>query len=72
MAEKLRIKVKCHACGNQMEGTAKYGKGHYSPEGLDFAFTAVGKLKLPNGKTRVKGEVEIVCPECNVRNRYEI
>lgn len=72
MAEKLRLKVKCHACGNVMEGTAKYGKGHYSPEGLDFQFTAVGKLVDKQGNSRVKGEVVVLCPECTVRNRYDI
>ena len=72
MAEKLKIKVRCHACGNQMAGTAKYGKGHYVPEGMDFTFTAIGKLIDKNGKSRVKGQVEIVCPECEVTNRYEI
>lgn len=72
MAEKIKLKVKCHACGNVMEGTAKYGKGNYNPDGLDFEFTAVGKIKTPTGKSRVKGEAVIVCPHCEVRNKYEI
>ncbi|MCS6985823.1 MAG: hypothetical protein NZM25_11945 [Leptospiraceae bacterium] len=72
MAEKIRLKVKCHACGNVMEGTAKYGKGHYVPEGLDFEFIATGKIVEKSGQTRVKGEVTVVCPNCEVKNRYEI
>jgi len=72
MAEKIRLKVKCHACGYIMEGTSKYGKGNYHPEGLDFQFTAVGKLVDKSGKSRVKGEVFIVCPNCETRCRYDI
>lgn len=72
MAEKIRLKVKCHACGYVMEGTAKYGKGHYSADGLDFQFTAVGKLVDKGGSSRVKGEVTIVCPNCETRNRFDI
>ncbi len=72
MAEKLRLKVKCHACGYEMEGTARYGKGHYKPEGLDFEFIAVGKFKDSAGRSRVKGEVFIRCPQCEVRNKFEI
>ena len=72
MAEKLSIRVKCHACGNEMVGTARYGKGHYVAEGLDFEFTATGKLRDSKGNTRVKGQVTITCPECTVRNQYDI
>jgi|GEM_PF-801930 hypothetical protein len=72
MAEKIRLKVKCHACGYVMEGTAKYGKGHYNSEGLDFQFTAVGKLVDKSGASRVKGEVTIVCPNCETRCRFDI
>lgn len=72
MAEKIRLKVKCHACGFVMEGTAKYGKGSYNPEGLDFQFTAVGKLVDKGGNSRVKGEVTITCPNCETRNRFDI
>ena len=55
-----------------MEGTAKYGKGHYNSEGLDFQFTAVGKLVDKSGSSRVKGEVTIVCPNCETRCRFDI
>ncbi len=72
MAEKIRLKVKCHACGNQMEGTAKYGKGHYVSEGLDFEFTATGRIIDSTGKARIRGEVVIRCPHCDTRNKYEI
>ncbi len=72
MAEKIKLKVKCHACGYVMDGTAKYGKGNYFPEGLDFQFVATGKIVDKNGKSRVKGEVTITCPNCEVKNRYEI
>jgi hypothetical protein len=72
MAEKIRLKVKCHACGYVMEGTAKYGKGHYHPEGLDFQFTAVGKIVDKGGNSRVKGQVTIICPNCETRNQYDI
>ncbi|MFN3603409.1 MAG: hypothetical protein ACK4UJ_01730 [Leptonema sp. (in: bacteria)] len=71
MAEVIRLKVKCHACGYEMKGTAKYGSGHYVPEGLDFEFVATGKIKTNQGY-RVKGEVYIVCPKCTVKNKYEI
>lgn len=72
MAEKIQLKVKCHACGNIMEGTAKYGKGQYVPDGLDFRFTATGRHIEKSGKTKVRGDVEIICPHCETRNRYEI
>ena len=71
MAEAIRVKVNCHACGNVIEGTAKYGKGHYVPEGVPFDFTAIGKIKTPTG-TRVKGEVLCVCPNCGTKNKYVI
>lgn len=73
MAEALQLKVKCHACGNIIEGTARYGSGHYSPQGVDFEFTAVAKLRDPaTGKTRVKGEITAVCPQCGVRNKWQL
>lgn len=71
MAEKIKVKVKCNACGYQMSGTAKYGSGHYVPEGQDFDFIATGKYKSEKG-TRVKGEVTTTCPKCGVKNKYEI
>jgi hypothetical protein len=72
MAEKLHLTVKCHACGSILKGTAKYGKGAYSPEGLDFLFTAIGRIKEEGKKSKVKGEVSIICPNCTVRNKYII
>lgn len=72
MAEKITLKVKCHACGNEMKGTAKYGSGHYVADGLDFDFIATGKFKDKSGKSRVKGEAYITCPHCTVRNKYEL
>lgn len=71
MAEKLKIKVKCHACGYEIVGTARYGKGHYVPEGVPFDFVAVGKIKTEKGK-KVKGEVTCICPKCDVKNKYVI
>lgn len=71
MAETIRLRVKCHACGFEMKGTARYGAGHYVPEGIPFDFTATGKLQSETGK-RVKGEVVCVCPKCTVRNKYQI
>jgi len=71
MAEKIKLTVKCHACGNIMKGSAKYGKGHYVPDDLNFEFVATGKL-VSGGKSRVKGEAFIVCPNCEVKNKYEI
>lgn len=71
MAEVIRLSVKCHACGNSIKGSAKYGKGHYVPEGVPFEFTAVGKLQTAKGK-KVKGEVVVVCPNCTVRNKYVV
>jgi hypothetical protein len=55
-----------------LKGTAKYGKGSYNPEGLDFSFTALGRIKTEGKKSRVKGEVSIICPNCTVRNKYII
>ncbi len=72
MAEVIRLKVQCHACGNRIEGTARYGEGHYVPEGIPFEFTAVGRLQDAAGKRRVKGEVVCICPNCKVRNKFVI
>jgi len=72
MAETIGLKVKCHACGNLMTGTAKYGKGQYNHEGLEFEFIAVGKYKTSSGKNRVKGQAFIICPECEVKNRFDV
>ncbi|MBE7440690.1 MAG: hypothetical protein HS115_19760 [Spirochaetales bacterium] len=72
MAESIRVSVLCHACGYGMKGSARYGPGHYVPEGLDFAFTATGKIQQADGKKRVKGEVVIVCPKCSTRCKYAI
>lgn len=71
MAEALRIKVKCHACSNMIEGTAKYGSGHYVPTGVDFDFVAVGKVETSKGKT-VKAEVTCVCPSCGVKCKFAL
>ena len=71
MAEVIRVSVKCHACGNAIKGSARYGKGHYVPEGVPFEFTAVGKLQTAKGR-KVKGEVTCVCPHCTVRNKYVV
>ena len=70
MAEPIRVKVKCHACGYTIEGSAKYGQGHYVQEGVPFDFMATGKLIMPNGKRKVKAEVTCVCPNCTVKNKY--
>lgn len=71
MAERLEIKVKCHACGYEMQGTARYGAGHYVPEGIQFEFVATGKIKTEKGR-RVKGEVSAICPKCQVKNRFQL
>lgn len=71
MAESIRLTVKCHACGFEIKGSARYGAGHYVQEGIAFEFTATGKIKTDKG-SRVKGEVTCVCPKCTVRNKYEI
>ena len=72
MAEKIHLTVKCHACGNILKGSAKYGKGHYSADGLDFAFVAIGRIAEKGKASRVKGEVTITCPNCTVINKYVI
>ncbi len=71
MAEALRLKVKCHACGFQIEGTARYGKGHYVPQGVDFEFIAIGKVETSKGRS-VKAEVFCVCPSCGVKCKYSL
>lgn len=71
MAEVIRLRVACHACGYEIEGSAKYGKGHYVAEGVPFDFVAVGKLESGSNK-RVKGEVTATCPNCTVKNQYPI
>ena len=71
MAESLKIKVKCHACSYLIVGTAKYGKGHYVPEGADFDFVATGKVETSKGKT-VKAEVSCVCPNCGVKCKFSV
>lgn len=71
MAEALRLKVQCHACGYEMSGTAKYGQGHYVPDGVQFDFVATGKIITDKGR-RVKGEVTVMCPKCAVKNKYQI
>lgn len=71
MAEKITVKVKCHACGYEIHGTAKYGSGHYVPEGVPFDFVAIGKFKTEKGN-RVKAEVTCTCPKCEVKNKYVI
>ena len=69
MAEAIHLKVSCHACGYLIEGTAKYGQGHYVPEGVPFDFVAIGKIKTEKGR-RVKAEATCVCPKCSVKNKY--
>lgn len=71
MAESLKIKVKCHACSYLIAGTAKYGKGHYIPEGVEFEFVATGKVETSKGKT-VKADVFCICPNCGVRCKFLI
>lgn len=71
MAESIRLRVACHACGHTIEGSARYGAGHYVPDGAPFDFVATGKTQ--QGKTRkVHGEVTCVCPQCTVKNKYKI
>jgi hypothetical protein len=55
-----------------IEGTAKYGEGHYVGEGVPFDFVAIGKVINSKGKRVVKGEVTCICPKCTVRNKYNI
>ncbi len=71
MAETLKLRVKCHACNNVIEGTAKYGSGHYVPEGVDFEFVATGKVEAASGK-RVRAEVTCTCPNCGVRCKFNL
>ena len=71
MAESIRLSVKCHACGYEMKGSARYGSGHYVQEGIPFEFVATGKIKSGEG-TREKGEVTCICPKCTVKNKYVI
>jgi hypothetical protein len=71
MAETLKLRVKCHACNNVIEGTAKYGSGHYVPEGVDFEFVATGKVEGASGK-RVRAEVTCTCPNCGVRCKFNL
>ena len=71
MAESIRVKVKCHACGNEIRGTARYGSWHYVPEGVPFEFIATGKIESDKGR-RVKGEVICICPNCTVKNKFQI
>lgn len=72
MAEALRLRVKCHACSNLIEGTAKYGSGHYVAQGVDFEFIAVGKVETSDGKRKVKAEVTCVCPSCGVKCKFAV
>lgn len=69
MAEVIKLRVKCHACSYMMEGSARYGAGHYVPEGVDFEFIAIGKVETPKGR-RVKAEISAVCPNCGVKNKW--
>ena len=71
MAESLELKVACHACSSIIEGTAKYGAGHYIQKGNFFEFTATGKIQTPKGP-QVKGEVTVICPKCSVRNKFMV
>lgn len=71
MAEAIKLRVVCHACGYQIEGTAKYGSGHYVEQGIPFEFVAVGKKDTARGRG-VKAEVSCICPKCEVRNKYII
>ncbi|EMN16701.1 hypothetical protein LEP1GSC056_0129 [Leptospira borgpetersenii str. Brem 328] len=54
-----------------IEGSAKYGAGHYVPEGIDFEFVAIGKIETSKGK-RVKAEISTVCPNCGVKNKWTV
>ena len=71
MAEVIRLRVACHACGYTIEGSAKYGPGHYVPEGVPFDFVAIGKVKKGKG-SKVKAEVTCTCPQCQVKNKYVV
>ena len=71
MAESIKLRVRCHACSFIIEGTAKYGQGHYVPSGVDFEFIAIGKVEGAKSR-RVKAEVICVCPSCGVKNKYTL
>ncbi len=71
MAEVIKLRVKCHACSYMIEGSAKYGAGHYVPEGVDFEFVAIGKIETPKGR-RVKAEISAICPNCGVKNKWTL
>lgn len=71
MAEALKIKVKCHACSGLIEGSAKYGSGHYVPEGVEFDFIAIGKVETSKGRT-VKAEVICICPHCGTKCKFSV
>ncbi len=71
MAEVIKLRVKCHACSNLIEGSARYGGGHYVPEGVDFEFVAIGKVDTPKGR-RVKAEITAACPNCGVKCKWTI
>lgn len=71
MAEVIRLKVSCHACGNSIEGSAPYGRGHYVAQGVEFEFVAVGKVVGSKGR-RVKAEATCICPACGVKNKYNV
>ncbi|MBM9499813.1 hypothetical protein JWG44_06055 [Leptospira sp. 201903071] len=71
MAEVIKLRVRCHACSYMIEGSAKYGAGHYVPEGVDFEFVAIGKIETPKGK-RVKAEITAYCPNCGVKNKWTV
>lgn len=71
MAEVIKLRVKCHACTNQIEGSAKYGSGHYVPEGVDFDFVAIGKVETAKGRS-VKAEISCTCPHCGVKCKYTL
>ena len=71
MAESIKLRVLCHACGYSIERTAKYGGGHYVPEGIPFDFVATGKIETEKGR-QVKAEVTCICPKCEVKNKYRL
>lgn len=71
MAEVIKLRVRCHACSYMIEGSAKYGAGHYVPEGVDFEFVAIGKVETPKGR-RVKAEITASCPNCGVKNKWTV
>lgn len=54
-----------------IEGSAKYGRGHYVQEGVAFDFVATGKIEGAAGR-KVKAEVTTTCPNCTVKNKYVI